>query len=78
MSDNTVDFSQPTNKLDETHIKEALCHNNKIWWNTRAGYIIKTVYDSNQRTYKEQSIPYNLTPEGIPIKFDSNIISDNQ
>ena len=55
MSDNTVDFSQPTNKLDETHVKEALNHDNKIWWNTRAGYIIKTVYDSNQRTYKEQS-----------------------
>lgn len=77
MSDNTVNFSNNTTQLDHSGIKEALNPDNKIWWNTRAGYIIKTVYNQEQRSFDEKSIPANLTPQGIPIRFGTNEVDFN-
>ena len=76
MSDNTVDFSQNKQQLDHASIKEACNTDKKIWCNTRGGYIIKTTYNPAQRSYDEQHMPYNLIPEGIPIHFQSNVISE--
>ena len=79
MSDNLLLNAVPVSEsiIDYATIKDALNTEKKCWWNTRAGYIIKTQYDPSTRSYKEQNLPYNLTPEGIPIKFTSNEIKPN-
>jgi hypothetical protein len=78
MSDNNVNFSNNKVKINVEDMKQACNTENKIWWNTRGGYIIKTKYDPNNRSYHEDNLPYNLVPEGIPIKFQSNEIPHNK
>ena len=77
MSDNTVNFSNNTTQLDHSGIKEALNSDNKIWWNTRAGYIIKTVYNPEHRSFNEHNHPFNINPQGHPIKFGTNEVDFN-
>jgi len=77
MSDNTVNFSNNKVNIDHSGIKESLNPSNKIWWNTRGGYIIKTVYNAEQRSFNEQNIPFNLNPQGHPIKIGTNEVDYN-
>ena len=74
MSSNIVNHSNNRRPIDVNAIKDVLNCDKKTWWNTRAGYIIKTTYDTNNRTFHESNLPYNIVPDGIPIKFASNKI----
>ena len=64
-------------KLNRDSIKKSFNHDNyKTWWNTRDGFIIKTTYDERNRNYIIHKQPFNIRPSGIPIHFQTNIISE--
>lgn len=65
------------NKINIQSIKDTIDpDNNKIWWNTRDGYIVKTSYNETTNKYLIQKQPFNIKPNGIPIHFQTNVISD--
>ena len=64
------------NKINIQSLKETINpDNNKSWWNTRDGYIIKTTYNESTNRYSIQKHQFNVTPNSIPIHFQTNMIS---
>jgi len=69
--------SNKQNKINIQSMKDAIDpDNNKIWWNTRDGHIVKTNYNETTNRFLIEKKPFGIRPIGIPIHFQSNIISD--
>ena len=63
------------NKINIKDIKETMNpDNNKVWWNTRDGFIIKTTYNESTNRYSIHKHEFNVVPNGIPIHFQTNMI----
>lgn len=69
--------SKKQNKINIQSMKDAIDpDNNKIWWNTRDGHIVKTTYNETTNRFLIEKQPFGIRPSGIPIHFQSNIISE--
>ena len=69
--------SSKQNKINTNSIKESLNpDNNKTWWNVRDGFIVKTTYNETNNNYSIRKQPFNIKPCGIPIHFQTNVISE--
>jgi len=65
------------NKINIQSIKDTMNpDNNKIWWNSRDGYIVKTTYSETTNQFLIEKQKFGLKPNGIPIHFQSNVISE--
>ena len=64
-------------KINIQSIKDTINpDNNKIWWNTRDGYIVKTAYNESLNRYETSKQQFGIKPNGIPVHFQSNVLSE--